>query len=71
MGSEEEGRGERKGLKEWESDIKHQGANGANSPAHSFMFGISLSLSFPHLTPQLPLFFPLPLLSVSSFLLLP
>lgn len=24
--------------KEWESDIKHQGANRANSPAHSFFF---------------------------------
>lgn len=31
------------GEKEWESDIKHQGANWANSPAYSFFFGDYLS----------------------------
>lgn len=33
--------------KEWESDIKHKGANWANSPAHSFLFCI-----FPFFTPS-------------------
>lgn len=54
------------GEKEWESDIKHQGANWANSPAYSFFFGDYLS-PFSPIPP--PLIFPflfLPLSSVSS-----
>lgn len=44
------------GEKEWESDIKHQGANWANSPAHSFFFGDYLSPFSPILPPSSFLF---------------
>lgn len=62
------------GEEEWESDIKHQGASWANSPAHSFFFGVFplftplMCLPFlfsfsPHLFPLSP---PTPLISSKS-----
>lgn len=55
------------GEKEWESDIKHQGANWANPPAHSFFYVVSLSPFSPFYPPY---FLPFPSVSLSHLLLL-